>query len=149
MPSIRSATIASSRRGRSRRMDIMRMDIMRVLVRLFAALLLVVGLTGRAHAQTLTGIVEGTVTDESGAVLPGVTATLTGPRGPQTAVTDAKGQYRFVAVDPDTYKLKIELPGFSPQERELKVSVNNTSSVDVTLKVGGLTEAVSVSAEAS
>jgi hypothetical protein len=125
------------------------MDIMKVTVRLFAALLLIVGLAGRAHAQTLTSTVEGTVTDESGAVLPGVTVTLTGPRGSKTAVTDAKGDYRFVAVDPDTYKLKVELQGFAAQERDLKVDINKTSTTDFALKVGGLSEAINVSAEAS
>jgi hypothetical protein len=125
------------------------MEIMKVIVRLFAALLLIVGLAGRTGAQTLTSTVEGTVTDESGAVLPGVTVTLTGPRGPQTAVSDAKGQFRFVAVDPDNYKLKVELQGFGAQERDVKVDINKTSTTDFSLKVGGLSEAVNVSAEAS
>ena len=65
-----------------------------------------------ARAQTQTGTVEGKVLDQQGAVLPGVTMTLTGPRGAQTTVTDAAGEFRFVGVTPGTYSLKVELTGF-------------------------------------
>jgi hypothetical protein len=62
----------------------------------------VVGLVvcvGAAHAQILTGNIIGTVKDESGAVLPGVTVTLTStvlPGGPLTTVTSETGEYRFI-----------------------------------------------------
>ncbi len=67
----------------------------------------------QAGAQTQTGTVEGKVVDQQGAVLPGVNVTLTGPRGSQTAVTDAQGMFRFVGVAPATYSLKAELTGFA------------------------------------
>ena len=59
--------------------------------------------TGQAYAQAQTGTVEGKVVDQQGGVLPGVTVTLTGPRGAQTAVTDSEGIYRFVGVNPATF----------------------------------------------
>ena len=52
------------------------------------------------------------MTDPQGAVLPGVTVTLTGPRGAQSVVSDGEGVYRFVGVQPATYSLKSELAGF-------------------------------------
>ena len=114
------------------------------------ALLIVVTLgMGRAYAQTLVGTVEGTVVDEQGAVLPGVTATLTGPRGAQTITTDDKGKYRFVAVQPGTYSLKVELgSSFAPQTLDVKVDVGMTATVDVTLHVASRTESIEVHAEA-
>src|SRR5688572_17211251 len=66
-----------------------------------AALILMVCVTlqlaATAHAQLVTGTIIGTVTDESGAVLPGVTATIESPAlpgGPQSGVTDGQGRYR-------------------------------------------------------
>ena len=49
-------------------------------------------------AQSLVGTVAGTVKDEQGGVLPGVTITLAGKTGSRSAVTDAEGNYRFVGV---------------------------------------------------
>jgi len=112
------------------------------------ALLLTVvllGLVATASAQTLLGTIEGKVLDEQGGVLPGVTVTLTGPRGAQTTVTDAAGVYRFVGLQPATYTLKSELSGFAPQERDdVLVSMGKTFSADFSLKVGGVTETVEV-----
>jgi hypothetical protein len=103
-----------------------------------------------AHAQTQTGTIEGKVVDQQGGVLPGVTATLTGQRGAQTAVTDGEGVYRFVGVAPGTYVLRIEMSGFVPQEKtDVVVSLGRTVTADFTLALGGLTESVEVSGAAS
>jgi hypothetical protein len=101
-----------------------------------------------ASAQTSVGTVEGTVTDQQGAVLPGATATLTGPRGAQTATSDEKGFYRFVGIQPGIYTLKVDLGGgFSPQSREVKVELGATATNDFTLKVAAMSESVQVIAE--
>jgi len=68
--------------------------------RVCMVLLMVMLAAVAAYPQTSVGTVEGTVMDQQGAVLPGVTATLTGPRGATTTTTDDKGHYRFVAVPP-------------------------------------------------
>lgn len=115
-----------------------------------ALLLLALALPGAASAQTQTGTVLGRVMDQQGAVLPGVTVTLTGPRGSQTTVTDAAGGYRFVGVQPATYTIKSELAGFSPQQEDaVIVTMGRTLTVDFSLKVGGLTETVEVTGTAS
>src|SRR5437867_7652828 len=85
---------------------------------------------GPARAQILTGRIIGAVRDDSGAVIPGVTLTLTSPNlpgGPSTAVTDAKGEYRFSQLPPGLYALKAELAAFVKYEEDgLRVAVNAT-----------------------
>ena len=124
---------------------------MKCITRLFVLFVLALGLSATSgQAQTLTGTVQGTVLDQQAAVLPGVTATLTGPRGAQTTVTDGHGEFRFVGVAPGTYVLKVELSGFLAQQRgDVIVGMGKTLVVDFTLKVGGLTETIEVSGAAS
>lgn len=119
--------------------------------RILATVLLALGVvTATASAQTQTGTVEGKITDQQGGVLPGVTATLTGPRGAVTAVSDAEGIYRFVGVAPGTYVLRIEMSGFVPQDRtDVVVGIGRTVTTDFTLSVAGLSETVEVSGAAS
>jgi len=84
-----------------------------------SALVLVMLLASPALAQT-TGSINGSVTDNSGAVLPGVRVTATSPAlmGAQVAVTNDQGQYRFPSLPTGTYALKVELPGFATVNRE-------------------------------
>ena len=64
-------------------------------------------------AQAPTGNLYGTVSDNDGELLPGVTVTLTGLGPERTQITDARGQFRFLGLDPgDTYELKAQLEGF-------------------------------------
>ncbi|MFO7691450.1 MAG: TonB-dependent receptor [Vicinamibacterales bacterium] len=122
---------------------------MKRLTVLVALLLLVAGI-GAATAQSLTGTIAGRVVDEQGGVLPGVTVTLTGRTGAQVTVTDAKGEYRFVGLNPGPYEVKTELSGFTPRtERNLDVGIGRTVTVPFTLRVGGLAETVEVVANAS
>jgi hypothetical protein len=113
--------------------------------RLTILLLAAVLVATAAAAQSSVSTVEGTVTDEQGAVLPGATATLTGAQGSQTATTNEKGVYRFIAVQPGTYTLKLDLGStFSPQTREIAVGLGQTAVNDFTMKMASLTESVTV-----
>jgi hypothetical protein len=99
-----------------------------------------------AFAQT-TGSINGTVADNTGAMLPGVTVTATSPAmmGVQTAVTNDTGNYRFPAVPPGTYLLSYELSGFSNVRREgIVVNLGFTATVDVQLQLATLQETVTV-----
>jgi len=99
----------------------------------------------QATAQTLTGSIAGTVKDEQGGVLPGVTVTLIGRTGARVAVTDAVGAYRFTALDPDTYTVNAQLQGFTAnQDQRVVLNVGNQLTIDLTMRVGGLTESVTV-----
>jgi len=81
-----------------------------------------------AFAQTGTGQIRGRVTDETGAVLPGVTIQLRGTTGaPLETVTDASGQYQFEAVAPGTYQLSMTLINFaSVNHRDLQVAAGQS-----------------------
>jgi outer membrane receptor protein involved in Fe transport len=113
---------------------------------LMAALLVAfVACASFLSAQSLTGTVAGKITDEQGGVLPGVTVTLTGRTGSQTQVTDAKGEYRFLGLNPGTYTVKAELQGFRPKLQEaVDVGLGKTADVNLAMAVGGVTETVEV-----
>src|SRR6185295_1281322 len=104
-----------------------------------------------SEAQISTGNIIGIVRDESNAVLPGVTVTLTSqamPGGPVTEVTNAQGEYRFTRLVPGTYALKASLTGFiTYQETDLRVAVGGTTERAVTLKLGAVTESITVSGQ--
>ncbi len=98
-----------------------------------AAILLLVG-GGAAFAQLQTGNLYGTVVDEQGSPLPGVTVTVTGGGAPQVQVTNAQGQFRFLGLSPGSYQLKAELEGFSTIEYPaVTINIGRNTSIEVTL----------------
>ena len=103
-----------------------------------------------AHAQT-TGSITGVVTDASGALMPGVTITLSGERliaGPQTQVTDTGGSYRFDRLVPGNYDMKFELQGFRNVERpEVRISAAFVATINAKMEVGSLSETITVTGE--
>lgn len=94
-------------------------------------------------AQTSGGNVVGTVTDGSGAALPGVTVTLSGNGAPQVFVTTANGSYRFLNQAPGSYDISAELSGFSTIHRKVDVSIAANSEINITLSPT-VTEAITV-----
>src|SRR3954468_24398237 len=96
----------------------------------------------------VTGSIAGTVKDSSNAVLPGVTVTVTGPtlqRERVTVTTDANGAYRMPLIPPGVYRVTFELSGFSAVTRpQVDVAINQQTTVDVALGVGGVAESVAV-----
>jgi len=110
--------------------------------------LILMGLASAAGAQTLTGAVAGVVKDEQGAVLPGVTVTLTGPRGGQDQVSDSEGRYRFLALEPGTYELSAALTGFQPSKQGgLVITAGRNLEIEVSLKLGARSESITVVGE--
>ncbi len=82
-----------------------------------------------SSAQEFRGRINGTVTDNTGAVLPGVTVTASSPAmiQPQVQVTGSEGDYRFIALPPGVYDLTFELSGFQTVKREgVRVIINQT-----------------------
>src|SRR5262245_36780584 len=98
-----------------------------------------------AHAQTIAG----TVRDESGAVMPGVTVEASSPvliEKVRTGTTDSAGQYRIINLSPGVYTVTFTLPGFSTVRREgIELTGNFTATVNSDLKVGSIEETVTVS----
>ncbi|MBI2834079.1 MAG: carboxypeptidase regulatory-like domain-containing protein, partial [Acidobacteria bacterium] len=116
-------------------------------------ILLVLGIGRSVAAQTghTFGEVTGKVTDAQGAVLPGVTVTLSGPAimGEETAVTNEYGMYRFPAVPPGVCTLTFALPGFKTFVRDgLTVAVRRTLTQNVALDIATVEETVTVSGAA-
>ena len=110
--------------------------------------LLVAGLAPAAFAQvSATGNVYGTVTDESGAVLPGATATLSGALGSRSTTSGANGEFRFLNVDHGTHKLSVSLTGFSSVSRDVTVNAGTNVNVPFTLKVAAVAETITVQSE--
>ena len=104
-----------------------------------------------ALAQERTGTITGVVSDASGGVLPGVTVTITNNQTGRatTVVTDGSGIYR-ANLDPGNYKIGFELSGFARQEHpDVVVLLGRTFEIDASMKVGNISEAVQVTAEAA
>lgn len=106
-------------------------------------------LLGAAHlaAQTYTGQITGIVTDQTGAVLPGVQVTLTNTATSEVreAVTDDQGRYRFTQLLSSTYSLRATLSGFTDYRGEdFRLSPNQVLEINPTLALGGAREAVEV-----
>ncbi len=116
---------------------------------LLTLVLAILAMPGVAVGQTLTGTITGHALDEQGGVLPGVMVTLTGKTGSQTQVTDERGEFRFVGLEPGSYSVKTELQGFKPRvESNLTVGISKNVDLRMTMAVGGLTETVEVTANA-
>src|SRR5918912_249493 len=102
-----------------------------------------------APAQTATGGVNGTVTDQHGAVVPGATVTLVNRATniETRAAANEGGYYTFVNVSPGAYVLRVEAQGFSTvQTSPFDVGVSQTLTQNVSLTVGEVTQTVEVTA---
>jgi outer membrane receptor protein involved in Fe transport len=113
---------------------------------LFASWLLV---AAGANAQTETGKISGRITDEQGAVLPGVTVTATAVKTAveRTTTTDSVGTYSFASMQPAEYEIRAELSGFRTMVSRTTVAVGAAVTVDVKMSIGGVEEVVQVSAK--
>lgn len=100
-----------------------------------------------AGAQVFTGRIDVTVTDSTGAVLPGVTVEATGPQN-QNTTTDAQGEAHLLNLPAGTYQVKASLQGFANYlNRAVPVGAGSVIPLRVTLGVQGVTEQVQVSAD--
>jgi len=97
------------------------------------------------------GSITGVVKDASGGVLPGVSVEAASPaliEKVRAAVTDGTGQYRIEDLRPGIYTLTVSLTGFSTYKREgIEMSGTFTATINADLKVGSLSETITVSGE--
>ena len=113
---------------------------------ILAAVCVVLGGT-RAAAQSATGSIEGTIVDQSGALMPGVTVTVeqleTGTT--RSAVTDENGIFRLPLLPVGIYDVTAELSGFMPRKLpEIRLTVGQTVTLRIQMAVSGVAETVNV-----
>jgi hypothetical protein len=105
-----------------------------------------------AFAQSDRGIITGTVSDTTGAIVPAAKVVLTNNEtaAAYETVTTSTGNYTLPALPVGNYKLSIEHPGFSKSERtNISVQVAVTTRVDLVLQVGTATQSIDVGAEST
>ncbi|HLG96436.1 MAG TPA: TonB-dependent receptor [Bryobacteraceae bacterium] len=115
-----------------------------------SAALLAVFLCFSAHAQSVQGVVTGSVTDPAGASVPNAQLTLTneGTSVSQQSRTGGDGNYRFPLVPPGSYTLTVEVPGFAKSEtKHITVDASQTVPVNVQLEIASASTAVEVTTQ--
>jgi hypothetical protein len=126
-------------------MDAVRLPMLRVVA--LSGLLGVFCSVPGAFAQVTTGTILGTVSDGTGAALPGATVTVRQVEtdATRTLVTDGQGRYRAAALEPGPYEVSVDLAGFQSARHEgITLSVGQSAVINVALQLGALQEAVVV-----
>jgi len=123
------------------------------MLRTFTAFFLSLAIGAAAFAQStaINGTIEGTIKDTQGALLPGVTVTVTNiDTGDQrVVVTNESGLYRAPLLSLGTYRVAAELQGFKKFEQTgVSLRAGQTAVIDVSLSVGAVAETITVTADA-
>ncbi|HEY2946367.1 MAG TPA: carboxypeptidase-like regulatory domain-containing protein, partial [Vicinamibacteria bacterium] len=117
---------------------------------LAAALLFALPPSGFAQARLTGADLAGTVLDESGGAMAGVSVTVTNSETnlTRTATTDAKGHYTVAALPPGTYTIAVARSGFATRTRNgVVLLLGQSVTMDFELKVAGTAEELTVTAE--
>jgi hypothetical protein len=115
--------------------------------RIFAMLILILGLGASANAQSITGTLVGTVTDQQGAVVPGATikATAVDTGLAHTAISNAQGEYRIEYLAVGNYVVEVKAKSFKTFRQEgVALTVDQTQRVDAQLPLGAVEDTVTV-----
>jgi hypothetical protein len=121
-------------------------------VRALAIALVTLASAGTAYAQLDRGTISGTVTDQQGAVVPGVTITATSRQTGEAraTVTNATGFYTFPNLPPGRYDVSAELQGFRKVSRtDVPLDAGGAIRIDTVLEAGAITEELTVTAEST
>src|SRR2546421_5964287 len=115
-------------------------------------LFLVVATSAAAQSQITTGVIDGTVVDASGAVLPGVDVEVRNvdTNLARTFTTDRTGRFVALQLPPGRYSVSLKLSGFATVVQEnVVITVGETVRLSPVMKVSGLSETVTVTTQAS
>lgn len=104
-------------------------------------------LIGAAAAQT-PGTIKGTLSDESGGVIPAATVSLKGNSGTKTTQSQADGTYSFTGLAPGQYTVNLTFPGFTPFSNTVTVGSGSTVQLPIRLSLTTETQQVTVNADA-
>ncbi len=105
-----------------------------------------------SHAQQSLGALSGTVTDQTGAIVPNSTITLLDDQtaAKRTAASNSAGNYSFQALPIGTYSLTITVPGFNTEKvSSILIQANRTASLPIKLRAGDVSTSVDVAANAA
>src|SRR6266508_1639625 len=98
-----------------------------------------------AFGQETSGTISGTVSDASGARIPGATVKVEGAAFVRTATTDSDGYYRMLQIPPGVYKVSVTASNFATANAtDVNVALGKTTEIDFSLKVGSVSEQVVV-----
>src|ERR1017187_579713 len=97
-----------------------------------------------AMAQTGTGTLRGTMTDDSGGVIPAANVTLTGKGVTKTAQTQVDGSYVFPGLAPGQYTVKVAFPGFAPINKAVNVTAGGNLVVPIQLVLASEKQEITV-----
>jgi len=108
------------------------------------ALLLTLAISSYSAAQTSNGSLTGAVRDASGAVVPGASITAQGSDATFQFVTELDGAFRFLNLEPGTYRLTASLSGFRADSRDVIVSLGKNTNLELRLEVSSVDFVVTV-----
>jgi hypothetical protein len=119
-----------------------------VIKRFLSACVVTVCLTGTMAAQTHLGVIRGTISDATGAGIPGAPVTLTAQTTNVTrdTMTDPDGRFSLTQLEPGAYRVDVAAPGYKTTIREATLRVNQQLQLDLVLELGTITEEVLVTA---
>lgn len=121
-------------------------------MRALLVVLCATSIAAAALAQSDRGTITGTISDATGAVLPGVsiTATNTQTAAKYETVATETGNYTLAQLPSGTYEMSVELPGFKKYVRQgITVQVAQTLRIDANLEIGANSEEITITADAS
>jgi len=125
------------------------MKTLRVLLASFFMVAALSSQTAVVYGQSTVGRISGTVTDSTGAVVPGASVTIVNPATgfKQEAFTQESGVFVFPSLAPGAYNVEVALEGFSSARQEnIVLDAASTRTLQFKLSVGGLSDTVTVSA---
>ncbi len=114
-------------------------------------MLVAVMATSPAAAQVGAAVLTGTVVDATGAAVPGATVTVVAARTnlSRTVVTTVDGGFLVPALAPGPYRVRVDAAGFKPLTRDgIRLATGETIQLDLTLEVGGVSEGLTITADA-
>ncbi len=123
---------------------------MRATLRIPLSLLIIIIFCASLLAQTNRGSISGTVTDATGAVIPGAIVTITnvGTNQSQRLTTSGDGAFTASSLEPVVYRVTVEAPGFKKSlVNNIKVDTSSIASVNVALQAGAIDTVIDVTAE--
>ena len=109
------------------------------------SLVALAALPSGALAQSLTGAIGGSVKDPQVASVPGAGVSLVGRTRTLRTTTDRTGDYRFLAIEPGTYSVRVEVAGFKPQQRDtIAIHPGVLLTLDFLLSLGAVSDSIEV-----